>query len=263
MILKPQLIIIILTILINNLHSQSPVDGYNKGKGNATIVGSFSNESYSKYYSASGLSTIKRTTQAYNLFGIVGITEKFDAQISVPYIVSGTESSFQDISVYLKYTLLQKEKTKILVAFGQSSPLANYKISGLYALGQQASTLDMRLILQRGLGNNLFVMAQSGYTKRSFPTPSSVPASVKFGYATNKLYVDIWFDYQYAFGGSDYADGQGKPFTTLGIGYSKIGGQVYKTLNSHLGLALAGCYILSGRNVGKATILSGSLIYNL
>lgn len=256
-------IIITLLLLCISTYSQPPVDGYNKGKGNATIVGAFSNESFSKYYAADGLRGLKRTSQAYNIFGIVGVTDKFDAQVSIPFVKSGAQKSFQDISVYLKYTLLHKGKTKILGSFGQSSPLANYETGGLNALGQQASALDTRLIIQRDLGSNLFIMAQSGYTKRAFPTPSSVPVSLKFGYATNKIYADVWLDYQYAFGGSDYADGKGEPFTTLGIGYSKIGGQVYRPFNSHFGLSLGGSYVLSGRNVGKATVLSGALIYNL
>jgi hypothetical protein len=263
MTIKSHLLLIILLITTINFYSQAPVDGYNKGKGNATIVGAFSNESYSKYYAADGLRSLKRTTQAYSFFGVVGVTNKFDAQISIPFVVSGPESSIQDISVYLKYALLQKGKTKLLGAFGQSTPLANYQTEGLYALGQQASTLDVRLILQQDLGSGLFIMAQSGYTKRTNPTPSSVPVSVKLGYATGKIYADFWFDYQSAFGGSNYADGQGKPFTTLGVGYSKIGGQIYKPFNSHLGLSIGGSYVLSGRNVGKATVLSGALIYNL
>lgn len=260
---KSHLLLIILLTAGFNYYSQAPVDGYNKGKGNATLVGAFSNESYSKYYASGGLRNLGRTTQAYSFFGVVGVTDKFDAQVSIPFVVSGPESSIQDISVYLKYALLQKGKTKILGAFGQSTPLADYQTEGLYALGQQASTLDARLIIQQDLGSGLFVMAQSGYTKRTNPTPSSVPLSLKIGYATNKIYADFWFDYQQAFGGSDYSDGQGKPFTTLGVGYSKIGGQVYRPFNNHLGLSIGGSYVLSGRNVGKATVLSGALIYNL
>ncbi len=246
-----------------NLYAQAPIDGFNKGKGNATIVGAFSNENFAKYYAADGLRNIKRTTQAYSFFGVVGISDRFDVQMSLPYVVSGTQQSLQDISIYMKYALLNKGKTKLLGAFGQSSPLADYQTEGLYALGQQASALDARLILQQDLGNGLFVMAQSGYIRRTTPTPSSVPFSAKIGYASGKIYADLWLDYQHAFGGSDYADGQGLSFRTLGVGYTKIGGQVYKPFNQHIGLSLGGSYVITGRNVGKATVLSGALIYNL
>lgn len=260
---KVGLVIIIILNSYSHYFSQAPVDGFSKGKGNATLVGSFSSELFSEYYAAGGLRSLARKTQAYSFFGAVGITNKFDAQVSIPYVVSGPESSFQDISIFLKYAFVKKGKTSILGSFGQSSPLDNYQTGGLYALGQQASALDARLIIQQELGNGIFVMAQSGYTKRSFPTPSSIPASIKIGYASGKIYADVWFDYQHAFGGSDYADGQGLPFTTLGVGYSKIGGQVYKPFNKHLGLSIGGSYVLSGRNVGKATVISGALIYNL
>ncbi len=260
---KIALVIMITLSSYSHLFSQAPVDGYSKGKGNATLVGSFSSESFSKYYAADGLRTLGRKTQAYSFFGAVGITNKFDAQVSIPYVVSGPESSLQDISVFLKYAFVKKGKTSILGSFGQSSPLDNYQTGGLYAIGQQSSALDARLIIQQDMGNGIFIMAQSGYTKRSFPTPSSVPVSVKIGYASGKIYADAWFDYQHAFGGSDYADGQGKPFTTLGVGYSKIGGQIYKPLNKHIGISIGGSYVLTGRNVGKATVVSGALIYNL
>ena len=263
MINKTHLLLVILLTITVNYYSQAPVDGYNKGKGNATIVGSFSNENFKKYYSAKGLTPAFRTTRAYSLFGIVGITDRFDAQVNIPYVTSKPESSFQDISVFLKYTLLKKGKTKLLGSFGQSSPLANYKTSGGSALGQKASSLDARLIIQQDLGNGFFAMLQSGYTKRSFPTPSSVPASFKLGYGSSKIYTDIWFDFQHAFGGSDYLDGTGRPFTTLGVSYSKIGGQVYKPFTKHIGLSLGGSYVIDGRNIGKAMVLSGALIYNL
>lgn len=262
--MENKVILVLVCLLTNyNTFAQAPVDGYSKGKGNATIVGSFATESFSKYYAADGLIGLGRNTQAYSLFGVVGITDKFDAQISIPYVVSGPESSLQDISVFLKYALLKKGKTSILGSFGQSSPIDNYQTEGLNALGQQASAIDARLIIQQDLGNGLFVMAQSGYTRRSFPTPSSIPASVKVGYGSNKIYVDLWFDYQYAIGGSDYRDGDNLAFTTLGVGYSKIGGQVYKPFNKHIGLSVGGSYVLAGRNVGKATVISGALIYNL
>ncbi|MCT4582908.1 MAG: hypothetical protein N4A35_15960 [Flavobacteriales bacterium] len=244
-------------------YSQAPVDGFNKGKGNATIVGAFSNENYTKYYAANGLRNLKRGTQAYSFFGVVGVSDRFDVQMSLPFVVSGPEQSLQDLSIYMKYALLSKGKTKLLGALGQATPLTNYQTEGLYALGQQASVLDTRLILQQDLGNGLFVMAQSGYSKRSYPTPSSVPFSAKIGYASSKIYADLWLDYQHAFGGSDYADGQGLAFTTLGVGYTRIGGQLYKPFNQHLGLSVGGSYVLAGRNVGKAMVLSAALIYNL
>lgn len=261
--IKNILLLAISIIPLSFILGQAPVDGYNKGKGNGTIVTSFSSENYSQYYASGGLKKLGRKTQAYSLYGVIGVTDKFDVQFSLPYVTSGPEKSFQDISVYMKYAFLKKGKTKVLGAFGQSSPLANYQTEGLYALGQQASTLDLRMIIQQDLGNGLFTMIQSGYTKRSFPTPSSVPLSVKIGYASNKIYADLWFDYQQAFGGSNYADGSGQPFTTLGIGYSKIGGQVYKPFDKHFGISIGGGYILNGRNVGKATTISGALIYNI
>lgn len=246
-----------------NCFAQPPVDGYSKGKGNATIVGSISNEKSKKYYAANGLTPASLNIRSYTLFGVVGITDKFDAQISIPFVISGPESNFQDISLFLKYALLKKGKTTILGSFGQSSPLTNYKTSGGSAIGQKASRLDARLIIQQDLGSGFFIMAQSGYTKRSFPTPSSVPAAIKFGYGSSKIYTDIWFDYQYSFGGSDYLDGTNRAFTTLGVGYSKIGGQVYKPFNKHIGVSLGGSYVLDGRNIGKATTLSLAIIYNL
>lgn len=267
---KTHFLIISLSTLVLNTYSQAPVDGFNKGKGNATVAGAFSSEDFTKYYAADGIRNIERKTITYSFFSVVGVTDNFDVQLNVPYVISGPEKSFQDISVYLKYTFLKIGKSKLLGSFGQSSPLNKYKTEDFYAVGQQASCLDTRLIFQHDLGKGLFAMVQSGYIKRTDPTPSSLPFSAKIGYASNKIYADVWFDYQHAYGGSDFKDGKRLPFTTLGVGYSKIGGQVYKSfnkylgsLNNHLGVSISSNYVLNGRNVGKAIVFSGAIIYNI
>ncbi len=245
------------------LLAQAPVDGYSKGKGNASLVTSASFESFSKFYANDGLSNLGRNTQAYSFFGAVGITDKLDAQISIPFVVTGPEKSLQDLSMFLKYAFLKKGNTSILGSLGQSTPMTNYQTEGLFAIGQQAGSIDTRLIIQQNIGNGFFITAQSGFTKRTSPTPSSIPVSLKFGYGSNKIYTDIWLDYQYAFGGTNYADGSGSSFRTLGIGYTKIGGQIYKPINKKIGISLGGSYVLAGRNVGKAVVASGALIYSL
>ena len=39
--------------------------------------------------------------------------------------------------------------------------------------------------------------------------------------------------------------------------------ELAQSLNSHIGISLGANYTLAGRNVGKATVLSGAIIYNI
>jgi len=260
--------IFILFVLVSfQVISQPIVDGFNKGKGNLDLVGSYTYDSFKKFYSASGLINLGRETNVISTYSEIGISEKWTVQASLPYISSGNEAGFQDLSIVSKTEFLTKAVDKgnisFLVSNGILTPSTNYETETLFALGQKATAFDNRLIVQYFMNNGLFFMAQSGYTYRLNPVPSSVPVAIKIGLAKEKNYFDVWIDYQKGEKGFSYRDGFNSSFREFSVSYVKIGATYYKPINQNIGVALNLANILSGNNLGKSTNGSLAFIYKL
>jgi hypothetical protein len=269
--------LIIFSLLLSfTLKSQGPVDGYTKGKGNLDIGLGYSLDKGDRFYAGSESINASRSIAAYTFFGIYGITDKLDIQLNIPYINmnKGNETNFQDGSIYIKYKILKNDNKlgnfNLLGAAGYYTPLSNYETGGGNAIGQLNNTLDSRLILQQNFNSGLFVSVQGGYFLKSTPTPNAYLTSLKVGYASGKIYADAWFEFQSAFGGTDYRGiGDLAPnvetggFKGLGYAYTKIGGTVYYPINSFLGVYVGGAYTLNGRNIVKGTRISAGAVFKL
>ena len=56
---------------------------------------------------------------------------------------------------------------------GFSSNLVDYQTEEASAIGQQAKTIDGRLVVQRFFSESIFVMAQGGYSYKNNPVPNA------------------------------------------------------------------------------------------
>lgn len=263
-------LVIISVVLAFELCGQPPVDGWSKGAKNVDGVVSYTYETFSKYYAGTDLVRINRNTQSVNFFGAAGLTNWLDIQASLPIIITKKNySGLQDFSVFLKGKFLNKElnsgnSISFFGSVGYSTPMTAYETESLFAIGQQATALDFRGIIQFKHSTGWFIMGQSGHTAKFDPVPSSLPIAFKMGRAKAKYYWDVWLDYQQAFGGTDYRDGSNSPFTTLGVLYTKVGGSFYKPIkNGSSGIAGGVSYVLNGRNVGQAMAISMSFIQKI
>lgn len=235
-----------------------------KNKKAFSVGVSMSREKASKLYAGTAAIASGRKTYAYSLFGIYGITDRLNVQVGIPYlnVNSQAEMDFQDASFYIKYLIAKKDNKygtlNIMAATGYSHPLSDYQISGGSAIGQQAQTGDLRLILQQGFKNKFFASIQGGYFLKTNPTPNGFSSSLKIGYA-GKIYADVWFEFLEAIGGTDYRGvGELNPsskggFPSLGFGYKKIGGTVFYPFTKHIGSFAGVSYVLAGRNAFKNT----------
>jgi len=256
--------------------SQPVVDGYMKGKGNIDVVPGLSVENYSNFFGRlNELTTIKRTSISLSLYSAMGITEWLDAQVSVPYVfVNEDFNGMQDFSAYLKGAIFNKDckngtNFRLMISGGTSFPMSDYNTENVFSIGQQAKALDGRIIIQITRQNGFFIMGQGGYTNREEPVPSSYPAAIKIGWAKDKHYIDIYYDQQIAIGGNDYLDYKQErrdfgstdiTFRSLGVSYGKIGLSYYKPFKNNSGISFGGSYVLWGRNVGQAIMVSASFV---
>lgn len=258
-------ITILLLFISTALLSQGPVDGYMKNQRDFAIGLSISRENAKKLYAGINLITAGRTTSAYSLFGIYGISNRINVQANIPYLNLGKGSTkdFQDFSLYFKFLLLSKENSKgklnLMAATGLAQPLGEYVTTGGSAIGQMAITGDGRIIAQQNFKNKYFISAQAGYFLKTDPTPNAISSSLKIGYA-GSFYADVWYEFLHAFGGTDYRGIGGQAptsasggFRGLGFSFNKIGGTIYYPVSKHFGVFGGASYVLSGRNAFKNT----------
>ncbi|MFT4848533.1 MAG: hypothetical protein ACI83B_001064 [Sediminicola sp.] len=78
-----------------------------------------------------------------------------------------------------------------------------------------------------------------------------------------KWYYDVYYGYQYSFGGIDYL-GTPAPqdFREFGSDYHKVGGTLYRAFKGNWGAYLSLSYLLSGRNTFLGPVYGVGLVYN-
>ncbi|MGV3587116.1 MAG: hypothetical protein ACO1OF_08960 [Adhaeribacter sp.] len=283
--------------------AQGMVDGFMKGKGNSSVALSYSYESYDTYFVGGtttqnpNLGTI--ATRSLSLYGVTGLTNKLDAIVSLPYIKATAnqgfwqdQKGFQDGAFYLRYNALEQKlgslgSLSVMVAGGISTPFSKYIADAPVAIGHHSTNLDGRLITQLKSNYGFFLSAQAGYIRRSdvkldrdaVPLPESgsspyynghtshVPDSfdysAKLGFASSLVYADAWLHKQDAGEGTNI--GPGIPFPSNAVSYTRTGFNLFVPLPFYPAIGLGGgsSFTLNGKNVGKATRFSGSLVYNL
>jgi len=248
-------------------YSQGKIDGFYKGKGNATAVLGVGFEDSKEYFAGTEKTGLSRSLYYGNLYGAYGVTKDFDVSLSVPFLVSNKNSDFQDIQLFAKYRVLEQELGKgsfqISLAAGFSTPISSYTTGGLNDIGQQATVIDGRLVVHYHLKTGWFATLQSGYSLKLEEVPNSVPLTLKVGKTTAKWYYDFYYDYQHSFGGIDY---RGTPspqnFKEFGVDFHKIGGTVYRPFSKNLGAYVSVSYAPGGRNTFQGPGYGLGLVYD-
>ena len=255
--------IISLCLLVSTLSfSQGSVDGFFKQKGDLDLAFSGTYSGSTIYLTPDGDKEIGRTQAIIGVYGTYGLTDNWDVILSLPLI------NFvpQDAAIFTKYKLVgvrgKKSEFTLAPAVGVTFPMKNYATQTAQAIGQKATIIQPKLIMQIKHDKNWFVQAQGGYNYALSPVPSAVAASIKAGYIYKKWYFDAWFDYQFAIGGENY--GFIKPdFRELGVSYNRVGGVIYKGIGKWSGVFVNGSYVLSGRNIGQAFSVGAGYVLKL
>ena len=271
-------------VLVTSLTYAQPItDGFMKGKGNGSLVVSYSWERYDDFYAGAnlmeGINTGLRTwggeitTQSVSLYGTMGLTDKLDLIVNVPYIavqgagvdtVSQEDSGLQDASLFIKWRPLLIEtgggNLSFLGALGFATPLSDYEEDLPLSIGNQSTRADLRLITHFQSNAGLFGELQAGYSLRSNNVPNATLLSAKIGYAASSFYVDLWSETQVS--DSDALDIGQVPFNETRVNYTQIGASVFVPVVSGFGVSAGVGRYVSGRNVGLATRFSGGLVYS-
>lgn len=265
--MKKILLLLSILLFVSEGFSQGKIDGFYRGQGNATAVLGFGFEDTKEYFAGTEKTGLSRSLYYGNLYGAYGVTKDFDVSLAIPYLMSNKNRNFQDIQLFGKYRVVEKELGKgsfqISLAAGFSTPISNYRIGGLNDIGQQATVIDGRLLVHYHLKTGWFATLQSGYSFKLEEVPNSVPVTLKLGKTTAKWYYDFYYDYQHSFGGIDY---RGTPspqnFKEFGVDYHKVGGTIYRPFSKRFGAYLSLSYALGGRNTFQGPGYGAGLVYN-
>jgi hypothetical protein len=235
------------------------------------------------------------TTQSVTWSGTYGITDRLNVVAQLPYVWTrasqGTlagQSGLQDVTVALKYRLLETEFTgagslRALLVASAGTPVTDY-VPDLFPLsiGMASSRASGRATLMFSSKPGWFAHATGAYTWRGKVTldrpayftdgqlhlsdevvmPDVFDYTVAAGYMKPGLMVPLSFSQQITRGGGDIRR-QDAPFVSNRMNVSRVDASVMYTLPRARPLAVrvAGAYAVRGRNVGQSTALTAALLY--
>jgi hypothetical protein len=271
--------------------AQSPVSGFMKQKGKASVALSYSSEKYNEVYLGSSkvkgipiFNEVQNT--AVNLYANYGITDKFEAVVSVPFIQSQGEandaligatnfsnkrSGIQDLTVFLKYKLASKTTSEatydLVVSAGVQTPVGGYKadegFQSIIAIGNDATKVSGLLIGHIKVNTGFFITGQMGYRKSNNQVPDALVSEIKAGYAASKVYFDAWFANQNSIEGTNILQpGFDGFFPATQVDFTRVGANLYFPLYKGIGINGGLNSYLIGKNVGKSSGFSIGLVSN-
>ncbi|MCC7465730.1 MAG: transporter [Saprospiraceae bacterium] len=297
MLKKITLLLIWVTACVN-LKAQTPTDGLMMPHGQLCILGQYSNSSWENYWqgetkrSNSNLGTV--TTQSAMVMGNYGITSKLNVMLGLPYVWTSSDVSyitgqkgFQDLSLFLKYQLLERKALggafKIQTTGGLSTPVTNYTADLMpFSIGIHSKTASLRGILNYTADFGLYVTAEVGHTWRSnvivdrdsylfhnelvesdeMPVPNVFDYSARIGYINSRLQAELWYDAFTGLSGDDIRYNEAPQATNKMVaGQVGIFGKYF--IIKRLALQAAVSQVLSGRNAGEAFTWSAGFTYFL
>ncbi|MBU3821105.1 transporter [Flavobacteriaceae bacterium XHP0103] len=177
----------VVPIMCTHLSAQTPSDAIMMNAEQACILLEYNYGSFDQYWEGSYLrenqtiATVRRNTVMSMM--AVGILDKLNFFIGVPYIKTESSdpnggkfagaSGFQDLSLALKYQIINKEKEKgtfsALATVGFSTPVSNYLPDYMpYSLGLGAPELSYRAIAQYQWKNGLYLRGAGAFLWRGY-----------------------------------------------------------------------------------------------
>ncbi|PKQ43655.1 transporter [Confluentibacter flavum] len=289
-------------LLCAKLSAQTPSDAIMMNAEQACILLEYNYGSFDQYWEGTSLrenqtiATVKRNTVMPML--AVGILDKLNFFVGVPYIK--TESSdpnggkfagakgFQDVSVALKYQILNKVKNNgtftALATVGFSTPITNYLPDYMpYSLGLGAPELSYRAIAQHKWKSGLYLRGAASYLWRgyakaereyyyndgSYYTPwMNVPNAVTFegvvGFwaLNNALQLELNYMGSQSTSGDDIRS-YNAPQPTNNIDMDRVGIFAHYYFKSIKGLGVVAYHnqVVNGRNAAKINTTGVGLTY--
>lgn len=284
---------------IHSLTAQTPTDALMMEKGQLCIATLYTHDTWNEYWEGTlkrdnkNVGTLTRQTVMPMV--ALGVINRVNVIVALPWVrteasggqVTGT-SGIQDLGIWLKGTALDQAigagKFTIHAVVGFSTPASNYLPDfAPFNLGLGCTEGSLRGIFQYELNKGPYLRAQAAYHLRSnctierdyyyttqgyYSDKVNMPNAITYGATlgtwlfNNQLKIEATYDGLNTQGGHDIRR-QDVGFPSNRMIFTRFGGGLQYFLPYVKGLAVLanGNYILTGRNVGQSTMITGGVTY--
>ena len=287
---------IVLACVTSSVYAQMPHDVIYMPKKTACIAISYSNSSWKEYWE----NTLKRenlnmgthTTQSIIPMVAVGVTDKLNLIIGLPYVCTKTsagnlmgQKGIQDLSGWLKYQLVKNDKgISLHGVVGGSIPVGNYVPDFLpMSIGLQTKTAIGRLIANYTHKSGIYLTAHASYILRSnikvdrdayqadnrvyntneVSVPNATDIAARLGYIKDGSRIQAeFFAEHFTCVGGDNIRRNDMPFPTNNMTFTSVGFYA-KYQPKNIGFNVRVAKVVDGLNVGQSMSFSVGLLYQL
>lgn len=287
-------ILVLVCGAVFNAHAQMPHDAIYMNKNSICIATTYTNSHWNEYWENTlkrdNLSIGTHTTQSVMPMIAYGITKKLNLLAGLPYVWTKTsagnlmgQKGFQDVSVWLKYNMVQSANGLSLHGVvGGSLPVSNYVPDFLpMSIGLKSKTATARLIAHYRHPSGFYVTAHGSYVFRSnikvdrdayyaddrvyntneVRMPNVTDVAARAGYYKKGIQAELFIDKSTCVGG-DYIRRNDMPFPTNNMKSTGVG--FYgKFQPKNIGFTLMVRRVVAGENMGQSTTLAAGFLYQI
>ncbi len=287
-----KLLVISAVITAGEVKAQMPHDAIYMSKGAVCVAAMYGKSTWTDYWenslkrSNSNIGT--HTTQNVMLMPAIGITNRLNVILSLPYVWTETsagnllgQKGLQDLSGWLKYRILSTHGFSLHAVAGASLPVGNYVPDFLpMSIGLQCRTVSGRLIANyKHPKTGLYLNAHGTYLWRSninvdrdayqadgrvyntdeVSVPNAYDAGLRLGILRKKWQTELWAERSSCTQG-DYIRRHDMPFPTNNMQAPTVG-WYGKVQPKNIGVNARVGYVTDGRNVGQSTSFMVGVLY--
>ncbi|MGM9508933.1 hypothetical protein ACS5NO_14445 [Larkinella sp. GY13] len=287
-----KLLVVSAVLAVGEGKAQMPHDAIYMSKGSVCVAAMYGKSTWTDYWENSlkrSNSNIGRhTTQNVMLMPAIGITNRLNVILSLPYVWTETsagnllgQKGLQDLSGWLKYRILSTHGFSLHAVAGASLPVGNYVPDFLpMSIGLQCRTVSGRLIANyKHPKTGLYINAHGTYLWRSninvdrdayqaddrvyntneVSVPNAYDAGLRLGILRKKWQTELWAERSSCTHG-DYIRRHDMPFPTNNMQATTVG-WYGKVQPKNIGVNARVGYVTDGRNVGQSTSFMVGVLY--
>ncbi|GAB2764496.1 hypothetical protein GCM10027275_02020 [Rhabdobacter roseus] len=286
------LVLLVVVLYGNVARAQMPHDAIYMPKKQICLAGMYGHSRWNQYWEGSlkreNFNLGTHTTQSVMLMPAIGITDRLNVILAVPYVWTRTsagnllgQEGFQDFSGWLKYKVLDFRGLSLHGVVGGSIPMGNYVPDFLpMSIGMQAKTATGRLIVNyTHPATGLYLNGHGSYSWRSkirvdrdayqahdrvyntneVGVPNAIDMGVRLGVLKPKWQLEA-FTERFSCVDGDYIRRNDMPFPTNKMEMTTAG--LYgKIQPKQLGLNARVGRVLEGRNAGQSWSYTVGVLY--
>lgn len=295
---KTYIVKILLTVVLIasigglGLRAQMPNDAIYMPKGTVCVGTMYTNSTWKEYWE----NTLKRenlnigthTTQSVMVMPAIGITDRFNVILGLPYVWTKTsagnlmgQKGLQDLSAWLKWKAVEVKGLSINGLLGASTPVSKYVADFLpMSIGLQCRTVSGRALVNYTHPKTGFYLTGHGtyswrsniyvdrdayqadgrvYNTNEVRVPNAYDLGGRLGILKQKWQTEVFVERFSCIGGDEIRRND-MPFPTNNMQATTVG-WYGKLQPKALGMNARVSYVTDGLNMGQSTSIMVGVLY--